>query len=204
MKDNFEKALEMVLKHEGGFVDHPQDPGGATNKGITLATYEDFLHNTIGPEVMVTVDDLKEIPQDDVEEIYKKNYWDKVWGEQLPHGLDFAMFDFAVNSGPARAVRELQKVFWECKTDGVMGPKTFKNIWDPEQLMAWKQIEVSEGTRTLEHFKQEEIKSTIERLMENRKKFLKTLKHYEHFCRGWDRRCDETKEAAELLCENIK
>ena len=180
MKENFEKALAMVLKHEGGFVDHPQDPGGATNKGITLATYEDFLHHAIGPEVMVTVDDLRDIHDSEIEEIYKTNYWDKVWADELPHGLDVALFDFAVNSGPARAVKELQKIFWECKTDGMMGPKTLEHI-QLTQVSAVHEI--------------------IDLLTKNRQKFLKSLKHYEHFGRGWEKRCEETQEAA-LLCGN--
>jgi lysozyme family protein len=189
MKENFEKALAMVLKHEGGFVDHPQDPGGATNKGITLTTYTDFIHEAVGAAEasLVTTDDLRDIHDSEVEEIYKKNYWDKVCADDLPHGLDIALFDFAVNSGPARAVKELQKIFWECKTDGIMGPNTLKCV---KTSMDHKQY-------------WSDPNSTLALLTKNRQKFLRTLKHYDHFGRGWEKRCEETKKAANLLCENI-
>jgi len=203
MKHNFEKALKMVLKHEGGFVNHPHDPGGATNKGITLVTYEDFLQETVGQEALVTEEDLKNIPDEDVAEIYKTRYWDKIWGDKLPDGLDFALFDFAVNSGPTRAVKELQKIFFSCKTDGIMGPQTFEEVWDPTQLYAWQKIEISEGKHTEAYFKEELIRDRIKLLMERREKFLKTLKHYDHFCRGWHTRCEQTKREADLLCEQI-
>ena len=65
MQDNFEKSLEIILHHEGGFVDHPEDPGGATNKGITLDTYSGYLGRK------ATVDELKNIPDDHVKDIYK-------------------------------------------------------------------------------------------------------------------------------------
>ena len=85
MKENFKDCLSMLLKHEGGFVDHPKDPGGATNKGVTKKVYDEYL----GREC--TIDELKNIPMDHVEEIYKKNYWDKVKGDDLPNGVDFSI-----------------------------------------------------------------------------------------------------------------
>ena len=203
MKENFEKALALVLKHEGGFANHPQDPGGATNKGITLRVYEDFIQDVVDSSALVTEEDLKNIPDEDVAEIYKTRYWDKIMGDDLPDGIDFALFDFAVNSGPARAVKELQKIFFECKTDGIMGPITLKKVFDPDNLMAHQKIKIQEGTHTLEQFKQEETQLLIERLMENRRKFIKTLKHYDHFSRGWEARCNTTEKEATLLCENI-
>ena len=188
MRENFEHALHLVLQHEGGFVNHPQDPGGATNKGITLRTYEDFLtpEGVVPESYVITVDHLRDIHDSEVEEIYKTMYWDKIWGDKLPHGLDIALFDFAVNSGPARAVKELQKIFWECKTDGIMGPETFQNVEGAKD---------QPDTPT--------VNSTLALLSEKRTKFLRTLKHYEHFGRGWEKRCESTKKAATLLCENI-
>ena len=100
MEANFFKSLEMVLKHEGGFVDHPEDPGGATNKGITHRTYSEFLGRPLED-----VDELKSIPDEHVEMIYKQGYWDKVKGDDLPGGVDFCTFDWGVNSGPGRAAK---------------------------------------------------------------------------------------------------
>ena len=69
MRENFEEALKLILEHEGGFVDHPADPGGATNKGITLVTYMDFIREVVDGEALVTVDDLQDMHDSDVEEI---------------------------------------------------------------------------------------------------------------------------------------
>ena len=101
MKDNFEKALELVLHHEGGYGDHPKDPGGATNYGVTKKVYERYL----GREC--TKDEVKDMPMEAVREIYKRKYWDKIRGDDLPAGLDWAVFDFAVNAGVSRASKLL-------------------------------------------------------------------------------------------------
>src|SRR5690606_8907906 len=113
---NFQQALEKVLKHEGGFVNHPADPGGATNKGITIKVYQQFKKGA-------TVADLKKITDAEVSAIYRKNYWDAVKADQLPSGLDYAVFDFAVNSGPSRAAKCLQETLG-VTVDGKIGPRT--------------------------------------------------------------------------------
>ena len=87
MKGNFDRCLEMVLKHEGGFVNHPKDPGGATNMGVTLATYEQWVGRS------VTIEEMKSLAFQDVAPIYKKDYWDKVRGDDLPSGVDWSVFD---------------------------------------------------------------------------------------------------------------
>jgi lysozyme family protein len=84
MKGNFDQCLSMVLKHEGGFVDHPKDPGGATNMGVTLGTYEQWVGRS------VTVEEMKALAFDDVAPIYRKNYWDRVRGDDLPSGVDWS------------------------------------------------------------------------------------------------------------------
>lgn len=117
MQSNFDAALSAVLKHEGGYVDHPQDPGGATNKGITLATFRRYVKRD------GTKADLKKLTTEQAGIVYRRQYWDAVLGSELPSGIDYAVFDFGVNSGPARAVRELQKLLG-AKVDGVVGPQT--------------------------------------------------------------------------------
>lgn len=96
MYENFAKSLALVLRAEGGYVDNPKDPGGPTNKGITLKTYQAFKPG-------VTKQDLQNISDEDVTDIYKKNYWDAVDGDMLATGIDYCVFDYAVNSGPSRA-----------------------------------------------------------------------------------------------------
>ncbi len=98
---NLKNCLAIVLKYEGGWADHPRDPGGATMKGVTLKTYRQYKPGA-------TKDDLRKISVAEVEKIYRVGYWDKTGCETLPHGVDLAVFDLAVNSGPKRALDYLK------------------------------------------------------------------------------------------------
>lgn len=117
MRNSFATVIPHVLKHEGGYVDHPKDPGGATNKGVTLATFRRFI------KPGGTKSDLRKLTTDQAAHCYKKFYWDRVSGDDLPAGVDYAVFDFAVNSGPSRAAKYLQKLVGAV-ADGVIGPAT--------------------------------------------------------------------------------
>jgi len=121
MKENFESCLEKILKHEGGFVNHPEDPGGMTNMGITKKVYEKFLGKEVSEQ------EMRDIPKEHVAEIYRKNYWDRVKADDLPSGLDLCVFDWAVNSGTKRAVCALQESIG-AEVDGVMGPMTLGKV----------------------------------------------------------------------------
>ena len=121
MKQNFDKCLTMLLKHEGGFVDHPKDPGGMTNLGVTKAVYDKW----IGRESSEA--EMRALTQDDVAPIYKKNYWDRCKCDNLPSGADWSVFDWAVNSGTGRASKAMQKIVG-AKQDGAIGPKTLQMI----------------------------------------------------------------------------
>lgn len=116
MRDNFPACLAETLRHEGGWADHPKDPGGATMKGVTLATYRRWKPGA-------TKDDLRRITDAEVAAIYRKGYWDAVNGDDLPAGLDLVAFDGAVNSGPARGAKWLQQALG-VTADGKIGPKT--------------------------------------------------------------------------------
>lgn len=121
MDANFERALKLVLKHEGGFVNNPRDPGGATNKGITIGTFRRYVN------AKATVDDLKRISDAEVSDIYRRQFWNAVQGSVLPSGLDYALFDFAVNSGPDRAIKYVQAAVG-VKQDGKLGNETLSAI----------------------------------------------------------------------------
>ncbi len=144
MKKNFDKCLAMLLKHEGGFVDHPKDPGGMTNLGVTKAVYDKW----IGRES--TEEEMRGLTQDDVAPIYKKNYWDKCRCDDLPSGADWSVFDWAVNSGTGRAAKAIQKIVG-AKQDGAIGPKTLQLIAneDPEFLVEknWSDFKLYELVR---------------------------------------------------------
>ena len=120
MKENYAQALKQVLKYEGGYVDHPQDPGGPTNKGITQAVYDAWQKKNGLPTQSV-----RNISDATVAAIYKQQYWDAISGDDLPSGIDFAVFDYAVNSGVSRAAKTLQSVVGVTQ-DGQIGPQTIQ------------------------------------------------------------------------------
>lgn len=119
MRDNFAPCLAEVLTHEGGWADHPQDPGGATMRGVTLATYRAFKGRN------ATKAELRNISDADLKAIYRGRYWDKVRADELPRGLDLVAFDPAVNSGPVRGAKWLQQALGVAQ-DGKVGPVTIK------------------------------------------------------------------------------
>lgn len=112
-QDRFEVCLQRVLKHEGGYVNHPRDPGGETNFGITRATAT--AHGYTG--------EMRSIPMDTVHSIYRHGFWNAVRADELPWGLDYIVFDAAVNHGPRTAVMQLQNAV-RATVDGVIGPRT--------------------------------------------------------------------------------
>lgn len=168
MDANFPRALELVLKEEGGWADHPKDPGGATNLGITIGTLSDWLGRP------ATKADVRALTKQTVAPIYRKRYWDKVRGDDLPTGLDFAVFDFAVNSGVSRASKYLQAILG-VPQDGQIGPVT---------VAAAKAADVT---------------VVIERLCGNRMEFLEGLSSFAVFGRGWTDRVTHVLEAALLM-----
>ena len=121
MKDNFAECLAHVLQSEGGWADDPRDSGGATMKGITLATYEQYKGRH------ATKDELRAISDEDLAAIYRQGYWDKMRCDDLPAGIDLVAFDAAVNSGPGASAKWLQRAAM-VPADGVIGPVTIKAV----------------------------------------------------------------------------
>ena len=161
MKENFDKCLEMLLHHEGGYVWHEEDPGGETNLGVTKKVYQDWG----GTKEMI------DLTVEDVAPIYKKNYWDRCKCDQLGSGLDWAVFDWAVNSGTRRVSKALQKACG-AERDGVIGNKT---------------LALTNG---------QDVKYMIEEIGVIRQSFYESLRTFKTFGRGWTRRNKETTEQA--------
>lgn len=109
MRDNFERCLDFVLRHEGGYVNHPRDPGGETNMGVSRRSY---------PR-----EDIRGMTRARAAVIYRRDFWDAVRGDDLPYGLDLIAFDAAVNSGASRGARWLQEAVGAA-ADGRVGPQT--------------------------------------------------------------------------------
>jgi len=165
MRQNFEECMARLLEHEGGYVWHAQDPGGETNFGVTRAVYEQY----VGRQVMNG--EMEGLTHDDVYPIYKENYWDAVRGDDLPSGVDWSTFDWAVNSGKSRASKALQRIVG-VEADGGIGPLTLQRVAevDPEEI--------------------------IKQMHYVRDKFYRSLDTFEVFGKGWVRRNDETKHQA--------
>lgn len=110
---NFDQAFHALLGHEGGFVDHPADPGGATNWGVTQRVARE--HGYTG--------DMRHLPVERAKAIYRASYWAPIRADELPATLRYATFDAAVNSGNGQAVRWLQRALGVAD-DGRIGPIT--------------------------------------------------------------------------------
>lgn len=121
MSEYFETCLDNVLKHEGGFVNHPSDPGGMTNLGVTKKVYEKWVDREVSEE------EMRGLTRDDVKDIYKKNYWDRCQCDELPIGVDYVVFDMSVNHGVGRASRFLQKIVG-ATVDGAIGDETLGKV----------------------------------------------------------------------------
>ena len=165
MKDNFDDVLRITLGFEGGYSNHPSDPGGMTNHGVTKRTWEDWIGESVDEQCMRDLDVSDVIP------LYRGRYWHKVWGDDLPAGLDYCVFDCAVNSGPKRAIIFLQRVIG-VDDDGVMGPITLAAV------------------------KRENVEDLIEDYSDMRLRFLEQLKTYPVFGKGWTRRVNAIEEYA--------
>jgi len=117
MKVNLLPAMVALMKHEGGFVNHPKDPGGMTNLGVTQRVWEEWVGHPVDEKAMRALTPAIVAP------MYKQKYWDKIRADDLPSGVDLAVFDCCVNSGPGRAAKILQKVLGLTE-DGAIGPQT--------------------------------------------------------------------------------
>ncbi|WP_053221029.1 glycoside hydrolase family 108 protein [Methylobacterium indicum] len=161
----FERAMPLVLAHEGGWSDDPADPGGATNLGVTIGTLSLWLGRP------ATKAEVKALTVATVAPIYRQRFWDKIQGDALPAGLGYALFDFAVNSGPKRAVIGLQRAL-EVADDGALGPLTLAAVakHKPADL--------------------------IDALCDGRLAFLRALSTWPRFGKGWARRVEEVRKAA--------
>lgn len=172
-KSRFDICLDEVLRHEGGFADHPSDPGGATNLGITHKTLARW--RLVSPWWKLPKSAVMELQRAEAARIYRASYWDRVHGGQLPAGLDLALFDFAVNSGPDRAIRTLQAEL-DVAADGQIGPLTLDGI----ETYAARQ-----GLGPL-----------IGALCDRRLGFLNRLSTFAVFGKGWTARVAAVRKAA--------
>ena len=121
MTGNFKECLALVLKSEGGFVNHPSDPGGMTNLGVTKRVWEEYTGHEADEKTMRGLTPEKVAP------LYEQRYWRPTYCEVLPRGLDLLIFSMGINAGTGRCVKLLQSSIG-CVADGVIGPRTMELI----------------------------------------------------------------------------
>lgn len=157
MRDNFQACLDHVLRHEGGYVDHPRDPGGETNFGISKRSYPN--------------ENIKGMTKKRAGEIYRRDYWNAVRGDDLPYGLDLVAFDAAVNSGVSRGAKWVQAAVG-AQQDGKIGPATLLRVGKTDTRMAI-------------------TFACVERM-----DFLRGLSTWKDFGRGWERRVSDVRQTS--------
>ena len=165
MQSNWDNSFKLMLKSEGGFVNHPSDPGGMTNLGVTKATWE----NWVGRESDEA--EMRGLTPEKVEPMYRKKFWDAVRGDELKVGIDYLMFDFAVNAGAGRAIKTLQTAIG-VPADGGFGPVTMASMksYEPVKL--------------------------IERFSQAKEDFYRSLNTFDVFGKGWLNRVAKVKAEA--------
>lgn len=165
MKGNFEQCLALVLKEEGGWVDDPRDPGGETMMGVTKKAWETYIGHPVPSGSM------KNLTLKDITPFYRTNYWNKIRGDELPEGVDLAVFDYAVNSGVSRAAKQLQACAG-AKQDGIIGQQTLAAVKSKNPV------------------------DLIKCICDNRTAFLKGLSTWKTFGKGWGRRVTTVSKTA--------
>ena len=154
MISNWQKAFEQMLASEGGYVNHPSDPGGMTNLGVTKRVWEEW----VGRESNET--EMRSLTSEMVEPLYKRKFWDACKCDELPSGIDYLVFDFAVNAGVGRSAKILQTAVG-VTPDGGIGPMT---------LAAVNAIPEAE---------------LVEKFSQAKEDFYRSLNTFETFGKGW-------------------
>lgn len=172
MRETLTTALDLMFGHEGGYVNNPKDPGGATKYGITHRTLA--AHRGV---VSVTPAQVKALSKEEATEIYRRSYWVQSGGDLLPVGIDYMAFDYGVNSGPAQAIKSLQRIIG-VTADGIVGGQTVAAVkaYKGDLIAAY----------------------AAERL-----RFMKSLKTWATFGRGWQKRVSEVELQARNLLRGV-
>ena len=176
MLSNWDKSFDMVIAHEGGFTNDERDPGnklpdgrkGSTMLGCTQANWEKYIGH------QVTQDDMKALKKEDVKPLYKRDYWDAVKGDNLPAGVDYAVFDFAINAGSSAARKMIQKALG-VTADGAIGPATMKAIQEADAL------------------------DLLDKFSHSKEAFYKSLPTFQTYGKGWLKRVADVQTSASTM-----
>ena len=163
MRNNFDACLKLVLESEGGFVDDVRDFGGITNLGVTKRVWEEWTGHDADEATM------RGLSFDDVAPLYRQKYWDRIKADDLPIGIDYCCFDFAVNGGVGRSAKILQNAV-QVKPDGSIGYDTIAAIKTADDL--------------------------VNKFCDLRKQYYESLPNFEYFGKGWLNRVEFTRQNA--------
>ena len=166
---SYDEALRRLLVHEGGYTDHPSDPGGPTNWGITIHDYRKYVKPN------ATAADVRGMPLDAAKRIYKSKYWNAMRCDELPAGVDYAVFDYGVNSGIGRAGKVLRRLVGLAGNSGAVTDEVIAAVRRRE---AWPLVEA---------------------ICDERLAFLRRLRTWPVFGNGWGRRVREVRAAALVM-----
>ena len=167
----YDDALARLLVHEGGYSDHPADPGGPTNFGITLCDYRKYVKRD------ATAADVEAMNVEEAKRIYRAKYWNAQRCDELPAGIDYAVFDYGVNSGIGRSMKVLQRVVG-VTADGVPGPQTMRAVGASDP------------------------KAVIVAICDERLRFLKSLRTWPVFGKGWSRRVADVRAVSLAMADD--
>jgi lysozyme family protein len=168
VKDNWKKSFELMLASEGGYVNHPSDPGGRTNLGVTQRVWEEWVGRESNEK------EMRSLTKEMVEPLYKRKFWDACRCDDLPIGIDYLVFDFAVNAGVGRSAKLLQQCVG-VSADGAIGPITITAVkaQNPAEL--------------------------IEKFSDAKEDFYRSLNTFDTFGKGWLNRVAAVKIKANTL-----
>lgn len=170
---NYEPSLARVLAHEGGYTNHPSDPGGPTNFGITIADYRRYV------KFDANAADVRAMMLDEAKAIYRSKYWDALRCNELPAGVDYVVFDYGVNSGIARSGRVLRLVFKFSDNNDTVTDEVIVSA------------------------RMADAKSVITAICDERLRFLQSLKTWNVFGKGWGRRVADVKAVALAMAADV-
>jgi len=173
LPDLYGPCADFTLKYEGLYANHPNDPGGPTMRGVTIAVFRAWRRDNT-----LDIDDLKALTELEARQIFRTNYWNIVKGDDLQAGVNLCLFDFAVNSGPGRAAECVQEVigFTGKDVDRAIGPKTLRAI-----------------------LAKNNVNTLIEDIINWRLDFLKGLKTWDTFGNGWQARVEKCRDLAHSM-----
>jgi len=176
MEANFPAIMEHVFQVEGGYVNNPSDPGGATNMGITIHTLRN-LEMDLDNDGDIDRDDVILVSKEVATDIYRVRYWEPVEGPEMPSGLDLVLMDGGVNSGPRTSVRWVQRALGVV-ADGILGPQTMGAIRNANK------------------------EKLIANSLNERRRSVRSFRNYDVFGKGWENRINAVEHRAQELRKN--